>query len=69
MTTPVTAANVVDVVQNLVNALYVPGQTPQQEQSGELTFDQMRAKILQIINELSSLKRLTRIGRLAARTA
>ena len=53
MTTPVTAANVVDIVQNLVNALYVPGQTPQQEQLGELTFDQMRAKILQISNELT----------------
>ena len=53
MTTPVTAANVVDVVQNLVNAIYVPGQTPQQEQLGELTFDQVRAKILQISNELT----------------
>ena len=52
MTTQVTAANVVDIVQNLVNALYVPGQTPQQEQAGEITFDQVRAKLLQIANEL-----------------
>jgi len=53
MTTQVTPANVVEVVQNLVNVIHVPGQTPQQEQSGEITFDQMRAKLMQVTTELT----------------
>ena len=53
MTTQVTPANVVEVVQNLVNVIHVPGQTTQQEQSGEITFDQMRAKLMQVTTELT----------------